>query len=130
MPIVCIDLIVENSEKKYLLLKRINQPLKGDYWVPGGRIMHYENIDNAINRILMTEVKIDAGVLSKDFLGVYQDFFTENSYESNIKYHTISLVHKLIVPNNIYVKLDNQSEKFIWANELPSRFKLITNKLN
>jgi colanic acid biosynthesis protein WcaH len=130
MPIVCIDLVVENSEKKYLLLKRINQPLKGDYWVPGGRIMHYENIDNAINRILMTEVKIDAGVLSKDFLGVYQDFFTENSFESNIKYHTISLVHKLIVPNNIYVKLDNQSENFIWANELPSRFKLITNKLN
>jgi colanic acid biosynthesis protein WcaH len=122
IPIVCIDIIIQNSENKYLLVKRINEPLKGDYWVPGGRIMHCETIDIALNRILMAELKIDAKNLQKNFIGVYQDFFTENSFESKIKYHTISIVHKIFLIKRINVVLDNQSEDYIWSDELPSRF--------
>jgi len=129
IPIVCIDLIIQNLENKYLLVKRINEPLKGYYWVPGGRIMHYETIDNALYRILMAELKIEAENLQTNVIGVYEDFFDQNSFESNIKYHTISIVHKIFLKNIINIELDNQSEDYIWSNELPSRLVNKTIKL-
>jgi hypothetical protein len=92
--------------------------------------MHYETIDNALNRILIAELKLDAEILQTKVIGVYQDFFDQNSFESNIKYHTISIVHKIFVTNIINIELDNQSEDYIWSNELPSRLVNKTIKLN
>ena len=37
IPIVCIDCLVVNESGEHLLVKRANPPLKGEYWVPGGR---------------------------------------------------------------------------------------------
>ena len=38
IPIVCVDCLVVNENEEYLLVKRANPPLKGEYWVPGGRL--------------------------------------------------------------------------------------------
>ncbi len=122
MPVLCTDIIVTNPDTKYLLVKRNNEPLKSSYWVPGGRILHYETIDNALNRILLKEVNINSFNLEKKFTGVYQDFFNKNSFESNTKYHTISIVFQLFISKDILIKLDNQSENFIWSDKLPNRF--------
>lgn len=122
MPILCIDVIIINPQKKYLLVKRKNEPLKSEYWIPGGRIFHYENINNGIDRILHNEVNIIANDLKKFFIGVYQDFFNENSFESNTKYHTISIVFQINIDNKFQIKLDNQSENYIWSDKLPNRF--------
>lgn len=37
-PLVAIDLILEDKEKKIILGKRLNKPAQGYYFVPGGRI--------------------------------------------------------------------------------------------
>jgi len=122
MPILCIDSIILNSENQYLLVKRKNEPLKSKYWVPGGRIFHYENLDIALNRVLLSEVNINAQNLNKKFVGIYQDFFNENAFNSKSKYHTISIVFQISLVNDYTIKLDYQSEDYIWANELPERF--------
>ena len=41
VPICCVDLIIK-SKGKILLVKRKNEPLKGEFWLPGGRI--YKNV--------------------------------------------------------------------------------------
>ena len=38
LPTVCVDLLVTNEQKQYLLAKRIEKPAKGSWWFPGGRI--------------------------------------------------------------------------------------------
>ena len=47
IPIVCVDLIIIN-DGKFLLLKRDNEPAKGEFWFPGGRILKLETIKNGI----------------------------------------------------------------------------------
>ncbi len=122
MPILCTDVIIKNIQNKYLLVKRNNEPLKSLYWVPGGRILHFETIDNALNRILNKEVNINSLNLEKKFIGVYQDFFNENSFESNTKYHTLSIVFEIYISEKIDILLDSQSEDYIWSDTLPNRF--------
>ena len=39
MPIPCVDIIFQNKEGYFLLLKRNNEPLKSEFWLPGGRIL-------------------------------------------------------------------------------------------
>jgi len=50
VPIVCVDCLVVNDASEYLLVKRRNEPLKGEYWVPGGRIYKNERLVEAVRR--------------------------------------------------------------------------------
>ena len=38
MPIPCVDIVLQNKDEHFLLLKRANEPLKSQFWVPGGRV--------------------------------------------------------------------------------------------
>jgi colanic acid biosynthesis protein WcaH len=56
MPVVCIDAIIMNNNGQYLLIKRKNEPLKGDYWVPGGRLLKNETLNDAVLRKVKEEL--------------------------------------------------------------------------
>ena len=59
VPIICIDLCIachENGIKNgYLLVKRKQEPLLGDLWVPGGRVFQNETLLDAAQRKLKEE---------------------------------------------------------------------------
>jgi len=55
-PLIAIDLIVVNERKEILLGKRLNQPAKNYWFVPGGRILKNETLDNAFKRLTLTEL--------------------------------------------------------------------------
>jgi ADP-ribose pyrophosphatase YjhB (NUDIX family) len=38
MPIVCVDLVVVDTAGRLLLLRRRDEPAKGRWWFPGGRV--------------------------------------------------------------------------------------------
>src|SRR5687768_7195207 len=42
LPIVCVDVIVR-SQGRVMLVRRKNEPLSGEWWVPGGRVKHGES---------------------------------------------------------------------------------------
>ena len=50
IPIVCVDIVICNSKGLYLLVKRKNEPLKGWWWVVGGRVLHGETAKEAAAR--------------------------------------------------------------------------------
>ena len=54
-PIVAIDLIIRDESDRVLLGFRTNEPAKGVYFVPGGRIWKDERISDAFERILKAE---------------------------------------------------------------------------
>jgi colanic acid biosynthesis protein WcaH len=119
VPILCVDAIVRRADGRFLLVRRTNDPLKGEWWVIGGRVLHGEKADDAVLRKLRTE----AGLTPTSppvFAGVYQDFFERNSIEDH-PYHTVSLVFEVVV-QDCDIALDDQSDDHIWADALPARF--------
>ena len=49
-PLVSIDLIVRNGKDQILVGLRTNEPAKGFWFVPGGRILKNERITEAFKR--------------------------------------------------------------------------------
>lgn len=126
IPILCVDIILTNTEGKYLLIKRANQPLLGQWWVIGGRVHKGEKIIDAVNRKVLEETRITASKLS--FCGFYEDFFNETPFKNKVTLHSVSLVFKGSIKPGSKVTLDSQSSSWKFANDLPNRFKIITNK--
>jgi len=55
-PLVSIDLLVRDTEGNILLGKRVNRPAQGDWFVPGGRVLKDEPIEQAYTRLLKIEL--------------------------------------------------------------------------
>ncbi|GAB3691606.1 GDP-mannose mannosyl hydrolase [Salinarchaeum chitinilyticum] len=72
MPIPSVDLVV-NCPEGILLGKRANEPAKGEWFVPGGRIQKGEPIQGAVHRIAEEELGIEVTI--ERSLGVYDHFY-------------------------------------------------------
>ncbi len=119
LPIICVDIIIKNEKGQFLLVQRLNQPLKGEWWVIGGRIMHGETSRDACIRKILQESGLIINKL--DYVGFYEELFEQNSFEQ-IAYHTISLVFETFVDSLQKITLDSQSSHWGWFDELPKKF--------
>ena len=55
MPIVCVDLMVIDVDGRLLLLRRRDEPAKGHWWFPGGRVHLGETRADTASRKLTEE---------------------------------------------------------------------------
>ena len=55
MPIVCVDLMVIDADGRLLLLRRRDEPAKGHWWFPGGRVHLGETRADTASRKLKEE---------------------------------------------------------------------------
>jgi ADP-ribose pyrophosphatase YjhB (NUDIX family) len=120
LPIVCVDLLIWR-DKKLLLVKRKNDPLKNQWWVVGGRVLLGEDPKDAARRKAKEEVGLD--LESINFIGYYSDVFRKSAFK-NKACQTVSLVF-VCRPKDGAVRLDAQSNNFKWADGMPARFKLV-----
>jgi len=125
IPIVCVDIIIQNNQSKILLVKRNTEPLKEEWWVIGGRINKGENILEAAKRKVLEEVGLK--IINLDFFGIYEDQYENSAFSNNSNYHTISIVYKTRVQNIDGFKLNKYSSSWKWSKSLPKRF--IVNKV-
>ena len=74
IPIVSVEAAIQ-IEGAFLLLKRNNQPAKGEWWFPGGRIKKGETLQQALIR----EVKEETGltITQHKLINVYSRVFPE-----------------------------------------------------
>ena len=119
LPVVCVDLIVKRwsgHNFKYLLIKRKEEPLKGEWWIPGGRILKNETALQAARRKLLVETGLEVS----DFLfrGYYEDFYEQSAFE--VPCHSVSLVFQTDVKTTL-VTLNGESEAYTWHWDLPER---------
>lgn len=81
-PLVSIDLIVRDRQDRVLLGLRRNEPARGTWFVPGGRIAKDERLDQAYARIAAGELGLaQARRAQARFLGVYEHFYETNAGE-------------------------------------------------
>jgi colanic acid biosynthesis protein WcaH len=112
IPLLCVDcLLIFN--KKCLLLRRLNNPAKGKWWFPGGRILKNELIKNAAVRKIKDEVGLNAKF--RKILSIQETIFprVENMI-SDI--HTVNICCYLVTENIKNIKIDNYHDGFMWVD--------------
>lgn len=118
MPILCVDCVITNERGQYLLVLRQNEPLKGEWWVPGGRVYKGEKLGCAIRR----KIKEELGIRLKNLrpLGYYEDEFEKNPLKVASGLHTLGIVFQA-EPESLDIRLDGQSGEWKFSDTLPER---------
>src|SRR6266567_6476666 len=80
-PLVSIDLIVRQADGRVWLGRRSNQPAKGTFFVPGGRITKNETRTAAFERITLAELGVQIKLSEATFLGPYDHIYKEKWFE-------------------------------------------------
>lgn len=114
LPVVCTDIVVTDG-KKFLLVKRINEPEAGRWWFPGGRVFKNELFKEAALRFLKRETGLKGS--APKFLGFYE-YLSAPGYFHGINAHTILFVFKIKVPANSKFRLDEQSSDAKWFSRI------------
>jgi colanic acid biosynthesis protein WcaH len=109
MPISCVDLLIEDEQRKVFLAKRNNEPCKGQWFTPGGRIYHGETRIKAAERKFTEELGLNRRhIIYLNNIGTY-DFFSGSL-------HCVTTIYKLTLRQSKVtdIKLDNQHEVYQW----------------
>ena len=117
-PLVSIDLIVEDGQRRILLGCRRNPPAK-DYWfVPGGRVRKHETLDSAFLRLTEEELGITLKREDAVFQGVYEHFYDSDfSGEANRSTHYVVLAYRLRLPAISDALPPQQHSEYQWIEE-------------
>lgn len=110
MPIPCVDLIVENEHGRLLLARRINEPGKGEWWFPGGRVHFLETRLQASKRKLREECGLEALHILE--MGTY-DVIVERTDNAE-KLHAITTLFHVHVGDITGYTLDFQNSEADW----------------
>ncbi len=122
MPLLCVDVVIRNPRGEYLLVKRTDEPLKGHWWVVGGRVHKYETLKQAVIRKVKQEISLSISKIRP--IGYYEETFKNNSIKLNTRLHAISVVFAVTISNNVKIRLDNQSSAWKFTKKLPIDFRV------
>jgi len=114
-PLVSIDLIVTNPDGAVLLGLRANEPARGTWFVPGGRIRKDERIDAAFTRIARAELGCSLARADAAFVGVFEHFYPTNfAGEPGWGTHYVVLAHRVPWPAGAAPVADAQHGALKW----------------
>jgi colanic acid biosynthesis protein WcaH len=99
VPIVSVDLLVR-TDNGLVLGKRTNEPAKGEWFIPGGRVHKGETRREAVHRIAEEEIGVDVEI--SESLGAFEHIYETAEADGVDSKHYLA---------NGYV-VDPQSEHF------------------
>jgi colanic acid biosynthesis protein WcaH len=120
LPILCVDVVVKNPRGEYLLIKRANEPRKGQWWVIGGRLLKGETLEEAVVRKVREETSLNVGAPHP--IGYYEAVSQENPFGLAPRLHAVSVVFSTVVDDGQQIRLDDQSLDWKYSEELPVDF--------
>ena len=117
-PLVSIDLIVRNEKKEILVGLRNNEPAKGYWFVPGGRILKNETIKNAFERITEAELGEKIIIEHSQKLGVFEHLYDTNFTESpDFGTHYIVLAYQVSLESSLEGLPKEQHKDYKWISQ-------------
>ena len=113
-PLVSIDLCLV-CDDQLLLGKRNNDPLKGEWFTPGGRIYKNEAWQSALLRIIDVELGLsDIAVEDFALIGIWDHFYNNSAVDQDISTHYVNLPHYAEFQSKPKITLDDQHAEFEW----------------
>lgn len=117
-PLISIDLVVRNSAGDVLLGQRTNRPARGSWFVPGGRVLKSESLDEAFRRLSETELSRVFDRAEARMLGVYEHFYSDSIFGEDITSpdtHYIVLGYQLMLPGDqMLAPPVDQHDRYRW----------------
>ncbi|TKX73484.1 NUDIX domain-containing protein [Halorubrum sp. GN11_10-6_MGM] len=118
VPIPSVDLLVV-ADDGLLLAKRQNEPAKGEWFVPGGRIQKGESLEAAVHRVAREELGVD--IVIEEELGAYDHHYETADVPDVGGKHYVA--HGYVVrPDSDIISLDEQHSdaRYFDLDTLPS----------
>ena len=112
LPILCVDCVI-TYEGKCLLLRRTNDPAKGHYWFPGGRLNKGELIADAAIRKAREEICLTCHF--DKIISIEETMFPKEG-NMTCDVHTVNVCCHLVALSQENIKIDNNHDDYIWAN--------------
>ncbi len=116
-PLISIDLVIENTNGEVLLGMRTNRPAKGFWFVPGGRILKDETLDQAFDRLTQAELNVQYSRNDATFLGVYQHFYSDSAIDENTSTHYVVLAYRIRSDLDIAALPISQHNHYCWFEQ-------------
>lgn len=109
MPLACVDLVVVDDQERVLLVKRANEPARGEWWFPGGRVHYLETRLNAAVRKLREECGLEAGEWVE--LGTYD---VVAGHRDGSRSHGITTLYitRISEPNEVILDFQNSTAEW------------------
>ena len=116
-PLVSIDLIVRNPSGAILMGRRINEPAKDNWFVPGGRIFKNEDLKDAFRRICQEELGIELAITKAQLFGAFTHKYEVNVFgKPGISTHYVVLAYDLNIVDQP-LDMNAQHSAIRWISE-------------
>ncbi|WP_436903790.1 GDP-mannose mannosyl hydrolase [Halovenus halobia] len=115
VPIVSVDLLVR-VDGGLLLGKRTNEPAKGEWFIPGGRVHKGETRTDAVTRIAKDELGVDVEIVES--LGAFEHIY-ETSELDNVETKHYLANGYVVTPATDQFQPDGQHADFRVFNSIP-----------
>jgi len=113
-PLISIDLLVQNEHGEYLVGLRNNRPAQGYWFVPGGRVLKNETLDDAFRRLTYEELGEELERSQALFKGLYEHFYDDSVFGEKPGTHYIVLAHQLQVDQAQICLSEQQHSQSQW----------------
>jgi colanic acid biosynthesis protein WcaH len=114
-PLVSIDLIITRPDGCALLGQRLNEPARGFWFVPGGRIYKDETLASAFQRICRDELNSEQALEQAQLQGCYEHFYRENfANHPDTSTHYVVLAYRLALTSALDKLPDRQHDEYRW----------------
>jgi colanic acid biosynthesis protein WcaH len=116
MPQVCVEVVLD-TEEGVLLAKRTNEPAKGEWFWPGGRLHKGEELEAAARRVAREELEVEVTI--EERLGVYSHFWETSAVGDGPSRHTVNVVFRVTSGDSDFeIELDDQHEAYRFLSEM------------
>lgn len=119
-PLISIDLVVKNTQGQFLLGWRKNRPAKNFWFVPGGRILKNEPLEEAFVRLAQTELGERMNMTSARWKGLYEHFYDDFVFSDDtdepVSTHYVVLAFELTIDSRTINLPKNQHVDYRWAS--------------
>jgi colanic acid biosynthesis protein WcaH len=116
-PLVSIDLIARAPDARLLVGLRNNQPARGTWFVPGGRIRKDERVVDAIERISLRELGRRIELAGAEFIGVFEHLYPTNFSGRPGTTHYVVLAMGVRLSEMPATPADDQHARWRWLTE-------------
>ena len=107
MPLASVDILAIH-QGRLLLMRRVNDPGRGVWFVPGGRIRYGETLNDAVLRVLREETSLIP--VSMEVKGSMCHFWSDAHY--------VTTFFRIDVSGDI-VCMNDEHDKYLWVSVLP-----------
>jgi len=115
IPIPTVDIVIFSKDlKRVLLFKRENDPAKGVYYTPGGRIFKEEEPIECAVRKMKEELSLDAVETDLRYGGAIFERFENCFFSEEIGASFMNMFYYFILEDERNLRLDSQHSESMW----------------